>query len=236
MESKRNKCFIGLSAVALALLLSGNALATPRGGGRGPARGLGFGPPAHAPAYGYRSKVVYGYTLIFDSTCGLYIVVGLTDCYYHEGRFYRWRGGVWEISLRADKWNPVGRDKLPAAVTLKAKSVAKYNSSGNGDTKSNSLGKDDTKPNGKANSNVKPDSSGGSDAKLNGGGPSDSKANAAIGTDGKADAKDNSAAKANSSGNSLAKPNGSSNSHAKPSGKSGNSGSGKARGSGKGKR
>jgi len=58
----------------------------------------GKGPPAHAPAHGYRRKQVAGMELVFDSGRGVYLVVGLTDHYYHEGYFYRLRGGLWEMS------------------------------------------------------------------------------------------------------------------------------------------
>jgi len=62
----------------------------------------GKGPPAHAPAHGYRRKQVAGMELVFDSGRGVYLVVGLTDHYYHEGYFYRLRGGLWEMSLKPD--------------------------------------------------------------------------------------------------------------------------------------
>ena len=46
---------------------------------RGP--GGGHGPPAHARAHGYRRKQVHGYDLVYDSSLGLYVVVGMSDCY-----------------------------------------------------------------------------------------------------------------------------------------------------------
>ncbi len=224
MGSKRTTWLIGTSAAVFLLLSSSDVLAAPRG--RGGGLGRGFGPPAHAPAYGYRSKVVYGYTLIFDPGCGLYIVVGLTDCYYHEGHFYRWRAGVWEISLRADKWAPLGRDKMPAAVQLRAKSVAKYNSPGN----------DAAKPAGngdmKATGDGKPNAGGNSDAKTSGTKGNDAKPGASVGNSAKPSGATD--AKPNVTSSSSTKPNSTGASPAKPSGKSG--GSGKAKNSGKGRR
>jgi len=83
--------------------------------------GVGNGPPAHAKAHGYRRKQVCGYDLIYDANWGLYVVVGIDDCYYHEDHFYRLRNGVWEISLRADSgWAPVSVTMLPPGLQKKA--------------------------------------------------------------------------------------------------------------------
>lgn len=83
--------------------------------GRGP--GIGHGPPAHAKAHGYHRKQVCGHDLVYDTTWGVYVVVGVTDCYYHDGHFYRLSGDRWQISLRADSgWGPVGRELLPPGL------------------------------------------------------------------------------------------------------------------------
>lgn len=238
MGSKRTTWPIGISTAVLLLLLSCDVLAAPRE--RGGGLGRGFGPPAHAPAYGYRNKVVYGYTLDFDPGFGLYIVVGLADCYYHEGHFYRWRGGVWEISLRADKWGPVGRDKMPAAMQLKAKSVAKYNSPGNdaakpagngdikatGDGKLNAGGNSDVKASGaKGNDPAKPNAVGGPSG-------SDTKPGGSVGSPAKPSGATD--AKPNATSSSSTKPSSTGTNSAKPSGQSG--GSGKTKNSGRGRR
>jgi len=68
---------------------------------------------------------VHGYDLVYDASCGLYVVVGLTDCYYDDGLFYRVRGGVWEVSVRADTWRVVTYETLPPPLKVKAGSVAK---------------------------------------------------------------------------------------------------------------
>ena len=39
-------------------------------------------PPSHAPAHGQRRKQVCGYELLYDSNWGVYVVVGVRDCYY----------------------------------------------------------------------------------------------------------------------------------------------------------
>lgn len=83
--------------------------------------GIGNGPPAHAKAHGYRRKQVCGYELVYDANWGLYVVVGIDDCYYHEDHFYRLRNDVWEISLRADSgWSPVSVTMLPPGLQKKA--------------------------------------------------------------------------------------------------------------------
>jgi hypothetical protein len=91
-----------------------------------PGPGRGYGPPAHAKAHGYRGKQVCGYELVYDSGRGVYVVVGLPDCYYHEGRFYRLRAGAWEISLRADgDWTPADHQVLPPGLRAEIKNKTK---------------------------------------------------------------------------------------------------------------
>lgn len=119
MKSKRNTWLGIISATALVLLTSCDTLTVYRHPGRG------YGPPAHAEAHGYRRKVVCGYELLYDSGTGLYVVVGMTDCYYWDGCFYRLQGGVWEVSVRAQTWGPVGPDTLPPG--LRAKTHVKTN-------------------------------------------------------------------------------------------------------------
>lgn len=158
MGSRRNVWLSGIAAMAILLLSSCHTVTARREPVPGPGRG--YGPPPHAQANGYRNKVVYGYELVYDSGCGLYVVVGMTDWYYHEGYFYRLRGDVWEISLRGDEWGPANHDSLPPGLRLKTRSVAKLN-------------RDDdsvVKPNGNGNSIVKLNGNGNSLAKLNGNG------------------------------------------------------------------
>ena len=86
----------------------------------------GKGPPAHAPAHGYRRKYVHGMELVFDSGRGVYVVVGLSDHYYHDGYFYRLRGSLWEMSLKHDGgWKVVSQNSLPMGLQVKAKTNGK---------------------------------------------------------------------------------------------------------------
>ena len=130
---------IGAGVMSLLLLAVCDTALGRLPAGRGPV--FRPGPPAHAPAYGLRRKQVYGLELTFDAGLGLYVVVGHSDWYHHEGRFYRLHAGVWQISLRGDVWEPVVIDKLPPGLQTKAKALAKTN------------GKSD--PGGKGNSAVK---------------------------------------------------------------------------------
>jgi hypothetical protein len=91
------------------------------------------GPPAHAPAYGYRRKQVDGMELVFDSSLGLYVVVGLSDHYYNDGYFYRLRGGLWEMSKKPDiGWKVVSGSSLPMGLQVKYKANGKGNDNNNG--------------------------------------------------------------------------------------------------------
>ncbi len=96
-----------------------------------PTVSTGHGPPAHAPAHGYRRKHVHGMELVFDSGRGVYVVVGLSDHYYHDGYFYRLRGSSWEMSLKPNSgWKVVSGKSLPMGFQVKAK--ANSNSKGKG--------------------------------------------------------------------------------------------------------
>ena len=96
----------------------------------------GNGPPAHAPAHGYRRKHVDGMELVYDSGRGVYVVVGLSDHYYHDGYFYRLRGSLWEMSLKYDSgWKVVSGKSLPMGLQVKVKTNA------NGKGRGNSKGK-----------------------------------------------------------------------------------------------
>jgi hypothetical protein len=120
MESMQSKWLVGLCLAAVVLVASCDSTEGYRIHSRGPA--VGNGPPAHAKAHGYRRKQVCGYELVFDSSCGVYVVIGMSDCYYHDGYFYRLHGDVWEISVRADgDWRVVGHDALPPGLRAKAK-------------------------------------------------------------------------------------------------------------------
>jgi hypothetical protein len=91
------------------------------------------GPPAHAPAYGYRRKHVAGMELVYDSSLGLYVVVGLSDHYYHEGYFFRLHGSLWEMSQKPDiGWKVVSESSLPPGLRGKVKVKANGNGNHNG--------------------------------------------------------------------------------------------------------
>ncbi|UCC97928.1 MAG: hypothetical protein JSW66_19030 [Phycisphaerales bacterium] len=87
---------------------------------RGPVVRPGKGPPPHARAIGHRRKRVCGMELVFDSGRGIYVVVGLTDHYYHDGYFYRLHGGIWQMSLKPGKgWTSVSMASLPPGLQAK---------------------------------------------------------------------------------------------------------------------
>ncbi len=173
MESEHKLRLIGLSLTVILLLSSCHTTGVRRVAHRGP--GIGHGPPAHAPAHGHRRKQVCGYDLIYDHSCGLYVVVGFSDHYYHDGYFYRLHGDVWQVSLRATDWRPVAHEALPSALKVKVKPVVT--------------------PGGKVNAVVK--ATGPTNAVIKSSGPN----NAVIKTAGNADAPGNS----NASGKGKAK-------------------------------
>lgn len=91
------------------------------------------GPPAHAPAHGYRRKHVHGMELVFDSSLGLYVVVGLSDHYYHDGYFFRLHSGIWERCPKPDgHWKVVSDNSLPIGLQAKVKVNRNSRVKGNG--------------------------------------------------------------------------------------------------------
>jgi hypothetical protein len=96
----------------------------------------GKGPPAHAPAHGYRRKYVAGMELVYDSGRGVYVVVGLSDHYYHDGYFYRLRGNLWEMSLKPDAdWMAASEKSLPMGLQVNVKANGNGNDNGKGKVK-----------------------------------------------------------------------------------------------------
>lgn len=110
---------IAYAVIFVCLLLNASCSRTAR-----------HGPPAHAPAHGYRHKRVSGVKLTFDSGRGVYVVVGHPNCYYHDGYFYRVSGGVWEMSMKFKTgWARVSGRSLPKGLQAK-QAKAKVKASG----------------------------------------------------------------------------------------------------------
>ncbi|NNL65807.1 MAG: hypothetical protein HKP30_06170 [Myxococcales bacterium] len=68
-----------------------------------PAHGVrgGHGPPAHAPAHGHRAKF-QDRELAFDTSLGVYVVIGLPDVFWSDGWYHRRSGDRWQRSGSAD--------------------------------------------------------------------------------------------------------------------------------------
>ena len=81
-------------------------------------RSHGHGPPPHAPAHGYRHKHRHhGVSLEFDSRLGVYLVLGRSDHYFHDGLYYRWSSGRWERSATLHAgWVTISVDRLPVRL------------------------------------------------------------------------------------------------------------------------
>ena len=76
-------------------------------------------PPHHAPAYGWRAKrhEVKDGELIFDAERNLYVVVGQTECYYHDRKYYRLRSGKWYTAVTlSGPWNVVVATSMPKGL------------------------------------------------------------------------------------------------------------------------
>jgi hypothetical protein len=77
------------------------------------------GPPAHAPAHGYRKKH-QGRDLVFDSDLGVYVVVGLSDLWFLDGSYFRISGDHWEISAgTSGPWRVAAVRSVPGRLYAK---------------------------------------------------------------------------------------------------------------------
>ncbi len=84
------------------------------------------GPPAHAPAHGYHRNRTGDIDLAYDPTWDVYVVVGWSDHYYYNNRFYRLSGIEWQVSATMDGgWVRISDDRLPPG--LQKNIVAKAN-------------------------------------------------------------------------------------------------------------
>ena len=78
------------------------------------------GPPSHAPAHGYRHKHHSGAEFRFDSHLGVYIVLGHTEVYFHDGVFVRTRSGIWQVSATLDgQWEARSAERVPPGLRAK---------------------------------------------------------------------------------------------------------------------
>ena len=102
------------------------------GGEAKPGIGKG-GPPAHAPAHGYRKKHPQGPDLVFDSGLGVYVAVGIADLYFHNDSFFRLSSGQWEISVGYEgPWSVSTIAKVPPGLQKKGKGIGPGKGKGQG--------------------------------------------------------------------------------------------------------
>lgn len=81
--------------------------------------GPGYGPPPHAPAYGYRRKHYSGVDLVFDPVLGVYVVVD-HPYYYYGDRFYWFHDGAWLYSPDwRGPWHHAPSNAIPQGLRKK---------------------------------------------------------------------------------------------------------------------
>lgn len=105
-------------ACAVIMLTSCSTMVVCRSGGRK----IGHGPPPHAPAHGRRRKLASGVEVVFDSECGVYVVVGFERHFWLDGHYYRFCNGRWEASVSIGSgWKAAEIEKLPPGLRGKYK-------------------------------------------------------------------------------------------------------------------
>ncbi|MBI2380278.1 MAG: hypothetical protein HYV16_05960 [Gammaproteobacteria bacterium] len=81
----------------------------------GPRRGhgYGYGPPAHAPAHGYRRQH-RGHDMEYDGGLGVYLVIGRPGYYWWDDHYWRLIDGHWHWSVDLySPWRVVEIDRVP---------------------------------------------------------------------------------------------------------------------------
>jgi len=118
-----------IDGLIIILMVSGLACTstpTVRYAESGPAKSQGHGPPPHAPAHGYRAKTHDGVELVFRSDLGVYIVVGASGYYFHDGAFYHQDNSGWVVGKHMDgPWKIISKSQVPAGLRSEKKSKGK---------------------------------------------------------------------------------------------------------------
>lgn len=110
-------------------------------------RGYEAGPPAHAPAHGYRKKY-HNHDLSYDSGLGVYVVLGSPGFYFWDDFYWRLRDGFWIRASTFDGPWLVVEDTyraLPPGLAKKhgyGKGASKSKSGDKGKGKNKEKGKD----------------------------------------------------------------------------------------------
>ena len=75
------------------------------------------GPPPHAPAHGYRHKHDDGVELEFNNSIGAYVVVDVSNLYFHNNLFIRYYGDGWQVAVRLDgPWRVAKPSEVPSKL------------------------------------------------------------------------------------------------------------------------
>ncbi len=83
----------------------------------GPGKSQGHGPPAHAPAHGYRAKTPQGVSISFDTGIGVYVAVDVPGLYWLDERYYRKGASGWQVSAYfAGPWAACAAGDLPTGL------------------------------------------------------------------------------------------------------------------------
>ena len=117
------KITVRFLAVLVVLAISGCAPGSIYGGGtvlsgaKITKKGVGHGPPPHAPAHGYRHKHQHGVELEFDSGLGVYAVLGIPKLYFFDGWYFRWSKDHWQVALHYDgSWRRASKRNVPPGL------------------------------------------------------------------------------------------------------------------------
>lgn len=79
----------------------------------------GYGPASRAPAHGYRYNH-QGHDVVYDSSLGVYVVVGMQDYYLYDNNYYKYDHDRWYYSRDIDRgWRDYNENRLPPGLAKK---------------------------------------------------------------------------------------------------------------------
>ena len=82
----------------------------------------GDGPPAHAPAHGYRAKhPTHDVEMTYDSNIGVYVIVEHDNVYFHDGLYFHWSSDSWYVSATLTNWRVASATVVPKGLKGKYK-------------------------------------------------------------------------------------------------------------------
>lgn len=122
---KVTRLFIQAVMVSAMLSITGCVVAPVQSDAGYHSHDKGYGPPSHAPAHGHRYNH-QGQDVVYDSSLGVYLVVGYPNYYLYDNYYYKRDRDHWSYSRYLNRgWHDYKDNKLPPGLSRKYESRKK---------------------------------------------------------------------------------------------------------------